>query len=106
MKASAGARSQFHVLGKFPDLDCIIHFHCPLKPDFDKRIGIREQFPYECGSTECGINTAEGMQRIDQDFAVVMLDKHGPNICFSSKANPKKIMEFIINNFDLTKRAR
>jgi len=46
------------------------------------------------------------MSKIDNDFAVVMLDKHGPNICFSSKADPKKIVEFIKNNFDLTKRAK
>jgi hypothetical protein len=106
MKASAGARSQFHVLQKFKELDCIIHFHCPLKPDYDKRIGIRPQRLFECGSTECGLNTVAGMSKIDNDFAVVMLDKHGPNICFSSKADPKKIVEFIKNNFDLTKRAK
>lgn len=105
-KPSAGARSQLHVLNKFPELDCIIHFHCPLKDPDDPVIPRRSQFSFECGSNECGMNTADGMQIVAPGIAAVMLEKHGPNICFSSKADPQDIIDFIMKHFDLTKRAQ
>lgn len=112
-KPSAGVRSQYEVLKKFDDLDCIIHFHCPLKRGYDPRIGVAEQRDFECGSHECGKNTSDGMNRItlSDDFgnkteiAAVFLTKHGPNICFSSKADPVLVIKFIEENFDLSSRA-
>jgi len=105
-KPSAGARSQFIVLSKFDDLDCIIHFHCPLLPTskIPQINAQRSQKLFECGSHECGKNTADGMVRVNKHLAVVMLDKHGPNIVFSQNARPEMVIKFIEENFDLTKR--
>ena len=102
-KPSAGARSQYMVLMAYPEYDCIIHFHCPAKPG--AQISVRNQKPYECGSHECGQNTVNGMKKFG-DLAAVMLDQHGPNIVFSSKCDPKTVIEFIDANFDLTKTTR
>jgi hypothetical protein len=103
-KPSAGARSQYTVLSKFSDLDCIVHFHCPMKPG--SSVPVRSQRAFECGSHECGKNTAEGMVRVNDNLAAVMLDKHGPNVVFSSKADPKMVIDFIEANFDLSKSTR
>lgn len=107
-KPSAGARSQYTVLNKYSNMDCIVHFHCPLKPEsvskMEKIHAIRPQKYFECGSHECGQNTAAGMQKISQNMAVVMLDKHGPNIVFSRDAKAEKIIAFISEHFDLNKR--
>lgn len=105
-KPSAGARSQYIVLSKFDDLDCIVHFHCPLKPTskIPQVNAQRPQMPFECGSHECGKNTADGLVRVNKNLAVVMLDKHGPNIVFSRNARPEMIISFIEENFDLTSR--
>jgi hypothetical protein len=38
------------------------------------------------------------------DIKVVYLDNHGPNIVFNSNTvNPKDVISFIDNNFDLSK---
>ncbi len=107
-KPSAGARSQYIVLSKFDDLNCIVHFHCPLKPTSKiPQVGAqRPQKLFECGSHQCGLNTADGMVRVNKNLAVVMLDKHGPNIVFSASARPEMVIDFIRENFDLTKRTR
>lgn len=105
-KPSAGARSQYEVLKRFPDMDYVIHFHCPLRVSYDPRIPVAEQWPYECGSHECGKNTHSKMARIDLDgteIAVVQLDRHGPNILFKRNADAGKVIDFIEKNFDLSK---
>lgn len=103
-KPSAGARSQYIVLSKYDDLDCIVHFHCPKKSH--SMVPVRSQFEFECGSHECGKNTADGMMRVNKNLAAVMLDKHGPNVVFSSKADPEMVIDFILSNFDLGKQSR
>lgn len=103
-KPSAGARSQFMVLSKYDDLDCIVHFHCPIKPH--SMLPVRSQREFECGSHQCGKNTVDGMIRVNKDLAAVMLDKHGPNVVFSSKADPAMVIDFIQSNFDLSKQSR
>lgn len=100
-KPSAGARAQLEVYKQHPDKDCIVHFHCPLKPGAE--ISTVEQRPYECGSYECGANTANGLTEYEQDgIAAVMLDEHGPNVVFRRDSDPQKVIEFIEKNFDLT----
>jgi hypothetical protein len=99
-KPSAGVRSQFLLLEKFPKYNFVVHFHCPLKPGSD--LTIREQKNFECGSLECGQNTVEGIKEYD-DFAAVMLDKHGPNIIFNDDTDVEKLINFIDKNFDLSK---
>lgn len=104
-KPSAGARSQYMALSKFPNLNCVVHFHCPLKENsvVAKMAAVRPQRNFECGSHQCGENTADGMVKINDNLAVVMLDKHGPNIVFSSSTNPSDVVDFIQDNFDLSK---
>lgn len=100
-KPSAGTPSQYAVLSQFPEFDCIIHFHCVMRPD--SKIQVRPQKDLECGSAECGENTWKGMNHFG-NLAAVMLDKHGPNIIFSSKGNAQEVIDFIDQNFDLSTR--
>lgn len=102
-RPSAGSRSQWIMFNKNPQWNCVIHFHCPLRPG--ARVNVRPQKYFECGSNECGRNTAEGLEVISEDgkIAAVMLDKHGPNILFDATVNPQKVIEFIDAHFDLKK---
>lgn len=103
-KPSAGARSQYEVLSRFDDLNCIVHFHCPMKAH--SLVPVRSQREFECGSHQCGINTATGMIRVNENLAAVMLDKHGPNVVFSDKADPQMVIDFIRSNFTLNSQSR
>lgn len=107
-KPSVGGQSQRIIFSEHQDLDCIVHFHCPLKegsgeyPEVPERL----QIEYECGSHECGRNTSEGLQKMVYDQKVkikaVMLDEHGPNIVFSRDTPAEEVIRFIEDNFDLT----
>lgn len=101
-KPSAGSRSQYTVLSQFPEYDCIVHFHCPLKPG--SKVNVRSQKELECGSHECGENTWRGISKFG-NLAAVMLDQHGPNIIFSSRGDHNEVIKFIDENFDLTVRS-
>lgn len=101
-KPSVGGQSQRIIFDKLNDTDCIVHFHCPLKPNNPDPIIIRSQKEYECGSHECGQNTADGLTKHGNIYAV-MLDKHGPNIVFSHSIDPQEVIDFIGRNFDLDK---
>lgn len=107
---SAGARSQMILFEKNPEFDCILHFHCPLRKGFDPKLEIRSQRDFECGSNECGLNTAAGIRVLPfrtldgPKVGAVMLDKHGPNILFRSADPPSLIIEFIRQNFDLRRQ--
>ncbi len=99
-KASVGARSQWLILNANKNYDCIIHTHNPLKRD--SSIPTTPQKPYQCGSLECGLNTVNHMEIMeDGKIMAVYLEKHGANILFSSKDNPEIIIEFIKNNIEL-----
>lgn len=100
-KPSVGGQSQRIIFNEHPKLDCIVHFHCPPKPE--AKLSVRNQFPYECGSHECGKNTSEGLRQEDEDIMCVYLDNHGPNIVFNRNVHPQKVIDFIDKNFDLTK---
>ncbi len=113
-KPSVGGQSQRIIFANHPDVDCIVHFHCPLKPGFDQadrskgQLGfpVRSQEPYECGSHECGQNTSDGLETFIVDknghqVKAVMLDKHGPNIVFHRDVDPQKVIEFIERYWDL-----
>jgi hypothetical protein len=104
-------------------VDCIVHAHVPMRripkgmgryaPGFDPEdfasiVPVREQRPYECGSHECGRNTSSGLLDIDftgtkarAKIKAVMLDEHGPNICFPKDADPDAVIEFIESTWDL-----
>lgn len=100
-KPSVGGMSQRIIFNEHPDVDCIVHFHCPRKEA--SRVPVREQRPYECGSHECGQNTSDGLKSF-AGVKAVMLDQHGPNVVFHHSENPARVIEFIEANFDLSGR--
>jgi len=102
-KPSVGGQSQRTVFRDHPGFDCIVHFHCPLKPGYNRDIPIKSQREYECGSLECGKSTSDGLAQIG-NLKVVMLGQHGPNIVFPKSINPQEVIDFIETNFDLSKK--
>jgi hypothetical protein len=112
-RPSVGGQSQRIVFSEHEGLDCIVHFHCPKKPD--SKVPTVSQREFECGSHECGANTSRGLASFDLSkdgepnggvVHAVYLDNHGPNLVFSSKdVDPQSIIEFIDANFDLTQKS-
>lgn len=100
-KPSVGGQSQRIIFNQHPDVDCIVHMHCPLLTD--SLIPVRSQRPFECGSHECGQNTSDGLTSFGQ-IKAVMLDQHGPNIVFPRDIDPRDVIEFIESNIDLAGR--
>ena len=100
-KPSVGGMSQRIIFKDHPNLDNIVHFHCPLKHDAPDYIPMRDQRPYECGSHECGQNTSDGLREIEDGIWGVMLDNHGPNIVYRRDVDPKRVIDVIERNFDL-----
>ena len=107
-KPSVGGQSQRIIFDMYPELDCILHFHSPLRQEYRDEFSIKSQFEVECGSHECGQNTAQGLSEYtlnnDQKVYAVHLDHHGPNIVFSKDSDPKQIIEFINKYWDLTRK--
>lgn len=104
-KPSAGVRSQYELLKRFSQFDCVVHFHCPMKTS--EMVPVRPQKYFECGSHQCGQNTAAGIKLFEQEgLGAVMLDKHGPNILFHSSVDPQNVIDFIEQHFDLSKRTK
>lgn len=103
-KPSVGGQSQRIIFKEHPELDHIVHFHCPLRPDAPDKIPLRSQRPYECGSHECGKNTSDGLSRIEEGIWAVMLDNHGPNIVFRKDVDPAQVIALIERNFDLDRK--
>lgn len=102
-KPSVGGQSQRIIFNRYEDTNCIVHFHCPLKEDHADAIPVVSQREYECGSHQCGENTANGLGKFG-DIYCVMLDNHGPNIVFNNETvSSKQVIEFIKANFDLDK---
>lgn len=108
-KPSVGGQSQRIVFKEHPGYDCIVHFHCPKKPE--SYVPTVSQRDFECGSHECGQNTSSGLQLSEERLAgtgpftpilSVFLENHGPNIVFSKDADAEVVCAFIERNFDLT----
>lgn len=100
-KPSVGGQSQRIIFHDHPGMDCIVHFHCPMKVNPRDVIPVRSQREYECGSHECGKNTSHGLGEFG-NLKTVMLDQHGPNIVFNHAIDPQEVIDFIEANFDLT----
>ncbi len=100
-KPSVGGQSQRIVFKEHPEADCIVHFHCPTKPT--AMLPCRSQQMFECGSHQCGKNTSDGLKEVAPGLKCVYLDNHGPNIVFHHSMDPKKVIDFIDRNFDLSK---
>jgi hypothetical protein len=101
-KPSVGGQSQRIIFDRYKETDCIVHFHCPLRSNHADNIPVVSQREYECGSHQCGENTANGLGAFGNLFCV-MLDNHGPNIVFNSSIDPNEVVDFIEENFDLDK---
>jgi hypothetical protein len=100
-RPSVGGQSQRIVFTDHPEYNCIVHFHCPIKPE--SLVPIVSQREYECGSHQCGNNTSKGLTKFG-NLSAVYLDNHGPNIVFNSTIDPKEVIDFIQQNFDLTSK--
>lgn len=98
-KPSVGGQSQRIVFRDHPGLDCIVHFHCPIKSS--SLVPSVSQREFECGSHQCGQNTSSGLKQFGNLWAVY-LDNHGPNIVFNKSIDPKEVIDFIETNFDLS----
>jgi hypothetical protein len=106
-KPSVGEHTQQMIYDELGDnAHSIVHFHCPIRTDIQYvPFNIREQKPFECGSNECGINTATGMTSIGIDgIYAVHLENHGPNIAFHKNVDPQKVIDFIEMYWDLSKK--
>jgi ribulose-5-phosphate 4-epimerase/fuculose-1-phosphate aldolase len=105
-KPSVGGQSQRIIFSEHPELDCIVHFHCP--PKENMTVPTAEQWPNECGSHECGKNTSGHLKEFDlgdgDKLKMVYLDKHGPNIVFNRQVPAAKVIDFINTHFDLSKK--
>jgi hypothetical protein len=100
-KPSVGGQSQRIVFKDHPGYDCIVHFHCPIRPE--SQVPTVSQREYECGSHECGQNTSRGLKKFG-NLSAVYLDQHGPNIVFNNRIEPEEVIKFIEENFDLNQK--
>lgn len=98
-KPSVGGQSQRIIFSEHNDYNCIVHFHCPIKPG--SQVPVVSQREYECGSHQCGSNTSAGLKRFG-NLSAVMLDNHGPNIVFHNSIDPQEVIDFINENFELS----
>lgn len=100
-KPSVGGQSQRIIFREHPEMDCIVHFHCP--PKSDAVLSVKSQREFECGSHQCGQNTSNGLKEEVPGIKCVYLDNHGPNIVFNRNINPQQVIDFIDAHFDLRK---
>jgi hypothetical protein len=65
-KPSVGGQSQRIVFEEHAGYDCIVHFHCPLKPGAMSRwhMGEGHQWRNECGSHQCGQETSTNLRGV------------------------------------------
>jgi hypothetical protein len=103
-KPSVGGMSQRIIFTEHEDVDCIVHFHCPIKED-SVGMSVALQWPYECGSHECGQNTSDHLTDKDNlGIKSVYLEEHGPNIVFNRNIDPNLVIDFIDKHFDLSQK--
>lgn len=102
-KPSVGGQSQRIIFNDHEGVDCVVHFHSPLKENNPDAIPIVSQREVECGSHQCGKNTSDNLKQFG-NLKCVMLDQHGPNIVFNRNTDPDEVIDFIDRNFDLDKK--
>lgn len=104
-KPSVGEHTQQMIYDELGDkAHSIVHFHSPIRQGIEYiPFKIKSQKPFECGSNECGTNTASGMENVGIDgIFAVHLENHGPNIAFHKDVNPQKVIDFIDLYWDLS----
>lgn len=102
-KASVGARSQYLLLRDNPEHGCIVHTHNPLKEG--SYIHTVPQKPFQCGSLECGMNTANNMKRYGS-LKAVYLEKHGLNLMFKADEDPDIVINFLKEHLVLGEKTK
>ncbi len=102
-KPSVGGQSQRIIFDSYPDVDCIVHAHVPLKENPRDAIPVAPQWQNECGSHQCGKNTSDHLVSFGE-IRAVMLEGHGPNIVFPRNTPAEKVIDFIEANFDLEQK--
>ena len=102
-KPSVGGQSQRIIFNDHKGMDCVLHFHSPLKEDHSDDIPVVSQREVECGSHQCGKNTSDNLKQFG-NIKAVMLNHHGPNIIFNKDIDPQEVIGFIERNFDLTQK--
>lgn len=107
-KPSVGGQSQRSLFDTYPELDCIVHFHCPLKTESRHLFTTTPQFSYECGSKECIASNISGFQeyKVSETHSIWAghMDYHGPNIVFSKDIDPQLVIDFISKHWDLSRK--
>jgi hypothetical protein len=100
-KPSVGGQSQRIVFTEHPELDCIAHAHVPLREASKSLFPTAVQWPFECGSHECGLNTSRGLMEVEPGIWAVYLENHGPNVVFNRSVPSERVIEFFERHFDL-----
>lgn len=103
-KPSVGGQSQRLILTQHPSLDCIAHAHVKLKENPVDDIPVAEQWMNECGSHGCAEMASRNLKSFEHGIHAVMLNNHGPNICFSRDVSAESVIDFIERNFDLSEK--
>lgn len=107
-KPSVGGQSQRSLFEAFPDLNCIVHFHCPLRELSRQFFNTTPQFSYECGSKECIESNLKGFReyKVSTTHSIWAghMDFHGPNIVFNSDIDPQLVIDFIDTHWDLSRK--
>lgn len=107
-KPSVGGQSQRSLFETFPDLDCIVHFHCPLKTEHREEFNTTPQFSFECGSQECIASNITGFKeyKVSDTYSIWAghMDYHGPNIVFNKDIDPQLVIDFINKYWDLSRK--
>lgn len=107
-KPSVGGQSQRSLFEAFPDLNCIVHFHCPLKTKHRAEFNTTSQFSFECGSRECITSNLTGFKeyKVSGTHSIWAghMDYHGPNIVFNSDIDPQLVIDFIGQYWDLSRK--
>ena len=102
-KPSVGGQSQRIIFNDHKGMDCVLHFHSPLRKNNPDKIPVVSQREVECGSHQCGKNTSDNLKQFG-NLKAVMLHQHGPNIVFNKNINPQEVVDFVERNFDLTQK--
>lgn len=107
-KPSVGGQSQRSLFNTFPDLNCIVHFHCPLKSEYRNEFKPVEQFSFECGSAGCIKNNLSSFHefKVSETHSIWAghMDHHGPNIVFNKSIDPQLVIDFINEHWDLSRK--
>lgn len=104
-KPSVGEHTQHQIYERLGDkVHSIVHFHCPRKDDPmipEGKIPLASQQPFECGSVQCGENTANNMKEVARNIWAVHLEGHGPNIAFHKDEPAEHVINVIEQGWHL-----